>query len=1003
MKLSRRVLSALILTAFVIVNTFTMSAFADFTDVTSADKAYTAVSVLSNLGVINGYEDGSFKPENNVTRAEFTAMLMRTRGLGSLGSTETENLPFPDLTQASWAIANIRTAHSMGIINGYEDGTFKPNNNVLYEEAVKMIVCALGYGNFGTEGNTWFAKYITTAQSLGILNNSGGVTGTPATRATIAQMLYNSLEAKIAENNEVSDKTVLENDLKLTKKTGYIASNAVTSLSSPDSNLADDEIEIYAPKDSGSGYETLVYKVSNAEDYKDMLGTQITFYYSEDRNAGTRTVVMSSIKKSESLTVNAVDIVSSECSSNTISYYKNDKASNTTKLKISDDSAVIYNGKLYGANAEASTFAEFYGDLGDDAIPTIGTIRLLDRDGDGTYDIIFVDSYTAYYVSVVTSSSYTVVDTYLRKTGAPDAKLTLDPNSTAYEVEILTSDGKAASFSSIKKDTIICYKESSDAGAMQKKTVVICDKTVSGTVNSVSSNKTVKIDSTTYNFSLQAPWKLSDTTYANTDMLNAPAVDDSGKFFLDIDGNIVAYDKNEVQSNQQYGYIMQAKKSAASLDDEKLRFSILTQSGSKTDYYAYDKTKVNGEKFDDYDELLNALEETAEYSRDHEYDSANVKHGTYSVEQLVKFSTTTNKGETVIDEIITITDETKHSTIDSNQTVKSGALYLYTGNYGSSDEASLKVTYGSTNKSFKGSGSKTAYASSSTIIFEIPEDRTATKNYKKSTVSSLSDGKTYYADFCDMTSTGTAKVILSYGGGTASGEVEALSPVVLIREIESETNEQEGSTMTKIVGYDARNSKEVDYWISPDCEDVASSLNEGDVVRLGTDSDGYYTVKEEHIVFGVDGSVDRSDVLTNDYTTEKTVASWGGIYIDTRDSKESERKSTYSNPEYRAIWGSVYTKDDERVRISTELLEGDEDVSDEDNLYNIEVSKFNNAKFFIYDTTVGNPSIEEIEKSDGTTAADILDTFTYYNGSTTPDQIFVYQQNTSVKLVVIVR
>ena len=173
-------------------------------------------------------------------------MLLRTRGLGALGSTELENPPFPDVTTSdvSWAIGNIRTAQSMGIVNGYEDGTFKPNNNVLYEEAVKMIVCALGYENFGAAGNEWYTKYITTANTLGFLNGAGGQIGTAATRATIAQMLYNCLEVKLADNNEISERTVLENDLQLTKKTGFIASNADTSLSAPDTNLKADEIEI---------------------------------------------------------------------------------------------------------------------------------------------------------------------------------------------------------------------------------------------------------------------------------------------------------------------------------------------------------------------------------------------------------------------------------------------------------------------------------------------------------------------------------------------------------------------------------------------------------------------------------------------------------------------------------------------------------------------------------------------------------------------------------------
>ena len=60
------------------------------TDVNDSEIYYDAVNTLSIMGIINGYEDGTFKPNQNVTRAEFTAMLMRTL---KLGDTEARALP----------------------------------------------------------------------------------------------------------------------------------------------------------------------------------------------------------------------------------------------------------------------------------------------------------------------------------------------------------------------------------------------------------------------------------------------------------------------------------------------------------------------------------------------------------------------------------------------------------------------------------------------------------------------------------------------------------------------------------------------------------------------------------------------------------------------------------------------------------------------------------------------------------------------------------------------
>lgn len=973
MKLKNRILSALLLIVFTVINTIAMPAFADFTDVSSDAKVYTAVSVLSKLGVINGYEDGSFKPENNVTRAEFTAMLLRTRGLGSLGSTDLENPPFPDVSTSdvSWAIGNIRTAREMGIINGYEDGTFRPNDNVLYEEAVKMIVCALGYENFGTPGSEWYSKYIMQANSLGFLANSGGVVGTPATRATIAQMLYNCLEVDLAEDNEVTEKTILENDLKLVKKTGYIASNAETSLTAPDTNLKADEIEINAPSDNSNAYTTLTYKVDNASEYKDMLGAQITFYYSEDRATDTRTVIMATVKNSESVTIKAENLETSQCNSNTIAYYKDDNASNTTTVRISDDSIVVYNGKLYGNNESNSSFADYY-NAESDPIPTIGSIKLLDRDGDRSYDIVFIEKYEAYYVSSVTSSNYTIVDNLLAGAGRKEV---LNPDTPAYEMSFVDDSGKDTTFSSIKTGSVVCVKTSNAAnGGTVNKVAVVTNKSVSGTVKGVSAGKSVKINGTDYKYSEQAPWVLK--TYTGSDALKEPEMSETGKYYLDMDGNIIAYDKTEVSSNQQYGYIMKANYKSGAIEDDQLVLNIITQSGSKTKYSAYKKTKVNGKTYDDLQAILDALEETAKPDPDNDYDSNDIKNDKYS--QLIKFSTTTNKGETVLDEIYTVTDATK---ISSGQDVTSDTLTYYTGVTGSES-----ATYNSSNKQLKGT-SKTLNIGSS-IIFSIPEDRGDTDAYRKMAATGLSHNKKYNAEFYDLTTTNSAKVVLIYNGADKSGDVTPTSPVVVVTDIERANNESDGE-MYQITGFNG--SSAVTYWCSPDSESVWDTVRKGDVVRLGTDNKGYYTLKAEDIVFGL--NVDRDEIAANDGDGDDKT------YIVSLDSTASYAKRSYETPQYRAIWGSAYQRDDSLITVSLELLTDGDDVSTEENIFSIDRSKFNNAKIYIYDTTGRDLEITEVDKSENAATIDSLDLF---NGVSAPSEVFIHMSGSAVRAMIIV-
>ena len=224
MKNAKRIL-ALVLAVMMLATCSVSVVFADetaataekqnnFSDV-SAEAVYVqAVKTLNLMGIINGYPDGTFGPEKNVTRAEFTAMLMRTLNLGGIGAKTAAGLPFTDVDDSdsgiNWAIPDINTAYARGIINGYDDQTFRPNANVAYEEAIKMIVATLGY-TLDVSGTPWYGAYVAQAGKLGILDTaqSLGKVETPATRSCIAQMLYDSLEVKLVEKDEGNRKNCI--------------------------------------------------------------------------------------------------------------------------------------------------------------------------------------------------------------------------------------------------------------------------------------------------------------------------------------------------------------------------------------------------------------------------------------------------------------------------------------------------------------------------------------------------------------------------------------------------------------------------------------------------------------------------------------------------------------------------------------------------------------------------------------------------------------------------
>ena len=118
----------------------------EFSDVPITASYYKAVDKLSNVGVIQGRGDGAFAPGDSTTRAEFCAFLARANGYNA-NYYQPKALPFADIDSSSWAVPYISFCYENGYINGYEDGTFRPDDYVTDEQAVKMVVCSSGVGD----------------------------------------------------------------------------------------------------------------------------------------------------------------------------------------------------------------------------------------------------------------------------------------------------------------------------------------------------------------------------------------------------------------------------------------------------------------------------------------------------------------------------------------------------------------------------------------------------------------------------------------------------------------------------------------------------------------------------------------------------------------------------------------------------------------------------------------------------------------------------------------
>ena len=166
-----------------------------FSDITDNYTA-TAIETLRLMGVLDGYGDGTFRPNAVLTRAQFCKMAVYAMdGSSELGRYSTVTI-FPDVKPSLWAASYINMAAKKGVIAGFADGKFKPNQTVTTGQAVTILMRGLGYKDENM-GGVWPQGYMGEAQTCGLLKSTGITSAYSAlTRGQAAKLFLNLFEAK---------------------------------------------------------------------------------------------------------------------------------------------------------------------------------------------------------------------------------------------------------------------------------------------------------------------------------------------------------------------------------------------------------------------------------------------------------------------------------------------------------------------------------------------------------------------------------------------------------------------------------------------------------------------------------------------------------------------------------------------------------------------------------------------------------------------------------------
>ena len=869
MKMKKQIsLAAIFTTLFMLV--FAGSAFAAFSDVPQDHKYYEAVTTLSKLEssgptgegesrtILNGYEDGTFKPDSTITRAEFTKIAVYTLGLQGI---KLEPGEFTDVSE-HWAKYNIKAAYDSKIINGMGDGTFAPDANVTYDQALKMVVCMLNRGQLAEAEGGYPDGYRSQAAKLKLTRGIDGMSfDSPASRGVIAQIMYNALEVDMRENPVGSDYevTLLKDYLKVKKLKGILVGveDYVTGDCTETLNLK--ELDVLGSKNEGeviinyTNYTTPAGTKATVTDINKYLGKTITVYYQQAREIDTPMLMIIDDESTNNTDyeIRYKNIISFK--GDTLEYYVGENSSNSKKLRFSkDDINILYNGKVVREDQTYEVSKQYLNDEGiiqtttetfsfDEALSEwldpdsdyfiYGDVTLIDRESDGYINDILINDYNEMVVyRRPVESDYRVTDKLI--TGN---YITLDPNSLDYTFTIV-KNGSQIPTTSLAADDILLYARSLD-GEMYS--CIVESTTVKGKVTSIDeTDEEIYIDNQLYNLGEMCKKYIS--TNQDGKILTTGQ---TGTFYVD-KYNTVVYGVIEEEKSKPYAYITNAYASEDNSSYYIAAFLPSTSTSGAVNYKLKDKVTVNGERMSDGEAIdylsdlsVNAINDSTNYYCNNDVNNASKKSAIYGsgTTKLTDASMPVRielNSSNEVTSIVTITTDPSAYNEDGTTAI--------TSNEDSSKIVRCKdlTQYNYTSSSFTLSNKSQFQINSSTAIIYVPGDRTDKSKFAKKATSSFTSTEKYYVEAYDINSSKVAGLVILYGQTGSNTEVTKATDFSIVADQPQKVYDEENAEDRLSFSVYAGTSSTPRKWTAAKNSEF-SDVEPGDVILFGYDQDRY--------------------------------------------------------------------------------------------------------------------------------------------------------------------
>lgn len=232
MRMIKKMVSVAVMMSIVLGLTVIPAYASSYNDVKDGMYYTDAVEALTTYGIVSGY-GGNFRPDANITRAEFSKITALISGLEDEAYSYAANRKFDDVSVTHWANGYINTVANNKLIVGYPNGKFQPEKSITYAEAVTVALRALGYST--TElGDNWPYAYMIKADGLDLTDGLNFSNDAPISRADLCVIINCALETQM---NNSTAKLISKMNITITDEVLVIATKK------EDSSLASDEIK----------------------------------------------------------------------------------------------------------------------------------------------------------------------------------------------------------------------------------------------------------------------------------------------------------------------------------------------------------------------------------------------------------------------------------------------------------------------------------------------------------------------------------------------------------------------------------------------------------------------------------------------------------------------------------------------------------------------------------------------------------------------------------------